>query len=962
MATFKGQINLISMADVAESVKTIKEVQTYYAISQDGVVPPVEATWDKTIPTVPKGYYLWTKTVYIYTDNSEDIYYANSYHGEDGQKGEDAGSYFLRINKTEILKFIEKETGKISISSDYLYIGFAKQDSSKQLGYERIQIEPERLTLQIISLDDGSQVNISNTFVSNDDYDFTVDLKNLLQYANTDEGAISGADIFANENCVLGITYNYEEDNKTYNISEYVSIRFGVSVDMAQLGVNAADIVASINDAELKFSGDGLQIKNGNFVIVDSDGEQLLWSEGGNLKLKGVVEAEDGYFKGDITGASGTFSGSLAAEGGYFKGRVEAESGSFTGTIYAEAGGTIGGFNINADSLTSMGGNIVLKGTEGSIYADNITLGTNAKIEKYLQIGPNIRLNSISDSVDKFLIVTRPNTERELLSINSTGVIRIGDGNNPLVIDGLNGEIRAGNYASTSGWAISNEGAIFNNITARGSIKASVLEYGEVQTVGGMILIRPSSRILAIEKVQISGLEKTKIYLERPEGFKVGDICLVNKEGDYIYEPQTITSETFYKTPLFYLNNGEYVLASSYVDGTEYFSRSFAVLKKCFTLEQLNYDEKYIIIDMVLSEEYIGCPLVSLGNATDNKLPVGIGINASENASLLTPESLSVFEFQGLDSNGSPKLESKIILGKLPNMTDYGYAAGSYGLYAENVVLKGSLVTSTQGIDGNILAYSGINTIYSQGQSPTSHLKLSEYVENCGEILLWAGAGGTSVEDVEKSKFFVDRNGNLYAGSGYFEGTIITKSKITASEIETAILRGTEDNPALIIEDAAKGIRFTTKKDGQRVKVFEVTNSKIEASVSEIDLNGFKVRKEGSLVVPTIYITGDGSGVSLTEEEKEKALVLKKNRIIFSADFKENETNSLVTNSYIDFDNDTQTFAPNGSTSVLSLNKESVDIKTTLVINESIKYGEKMSYKPIKDLSDNLIGYDLYIE
>jgi hypothetical protein len=31
-----------------------------------------------------------------------------------------------------------------------------------------------------------------------------------------------------------------------------------------------------------------------------------------------------------------------------------------------------------------MGGNIVLNGTEGSIYADNITLGTNAKIDKYL--------------------------------------------------------------------------------------------------------------------------------------------------------------------------------------------------------------------------------------------------------------------------------------------------------------------------------------------------------------------------------------------------------------------------------------------------------------------------------------------------------------------------------------------------------------------------------------------------
>jgi hypothetical protein len=45
------------------------------------------------------------------------------------------------------------------------------------------------------------------------------------------------------------------------------------------------------------------------------------------------------------------------------------------------------------------------------------------------------------------------------------------------------------------GWSISSKDSIFNNIVVRGSIKAATLEYGEVQTIGGMLLVRPSSMI-----------------------------------------------------------------------------------------------------------------------------------------------------------------------------------------------------------------------------------------------------------------------------------------------------------------------------------------------------------------------------------------------------------------------------------------------------------------------------------
>jgi hypothetical protein len=58
---------------------------------------------------------------------------------------------------------------------------------------------------------------------------------------------------------------------------------------------------------------------------------------------------------------------------------------------------------------------------------------------------------------------------------------------------------------------------------------------------------------------------------------------------------------------------------------------------------------------------------------------------------MLTPQSLSVFELNSKDN-----LVPRVVLGKLPSdKTMYGSIAGTYGLYAENVLLKGALITQT---------------------------------------------------------------------------------------------------------------------------------------------------------------------------------------------------------------------------------------------------------------------------
>jgi hypothetical protein len=125
----------------------------------------------------------------------------------------------------------------------------------------------------------------------------------------------------------------------------------------------------------------------------------------------------------------------------------------------------------------------------------------------------------------KFLTV-KNDASAEILSINDEGVIIIGNGNDIITIDGGNGVIKSQNYDNGLGWKISNNESIFNDITVRGSIRASVLEYGEVQTVGGALIVRPSSRIKNIE----SSAGTTRIILEDTTGFNIGDWCLINKD------------------------------------------------------------------------------------------------------------------------------------------------------------------------------------------------------------------------------------------------------------------------------------------------------------------------------------------------------------------------------------------------------------------------------------------------
>lgn len=65
----------------------IRNTTITYAQGTSGTVPPTSG-WNSQVPNVPAGQYLWTKTIWNYTDNTSETGYSVSKMGETGPKGD----------------------------------------------------------------------------------------------------------------------------------------------------------------------------------------------------------------------------------------------------------------------------------------------------------------------------------------------------------------------------------------------------------------------------------------------------------------------------------------------------------------------------------------------------------------------------------------------------------------------------------------------------------------------------------------------------------------------------------------------------------------------------------------------------------------------------------------------------------------------------------------------------------
>lgn len=90
-----------------------------YAKHTNASTPPATG-WQAQVPTVPAGQYLWTKTVWTYTDSSSETGYSVARMGQDGAKGNDgiAGKDGVGI-KTTLIEYVASTSGTVRPTSGW---------------------------------------------------------------------------------------------------------------------------------------------------------------------------------------------------------------------------------------------------------------------------------------------------------------------------------------------------------------------------------------------------------------------------------------------------------------------------------------------------------------------------------------------------------------------------------------------------------------------------------------------------------------------------------------------------------------------------------------------------------------------------------------------------------------------------------------------------------------------------
>ena len=882
----------------------------------------------------------------IYTGPSEtapidkSAYTWNKVQGEDGEAS--TRSYLIDISQPRILKFNEKtETNEIvtTFSPESIEVDFQEIVNGKST---IIKFSEYRFDFDILdnnqntwlSLNDiGNNIIVQQT-IENRDY-YQVNIKAILDIQSEDANIQKIQDIILNSETVLKISAKDLINQDSMAIMP-VEIKFGSTQDMATFALTAGGINAAVQNTKLTFDINGLTVQNGGLTILNNEDERVFYADDdGNLNITGNIYAQDGVFNGVVNAEDGYFNGTINAYNGTLQ-NLDITGKINLGNIIIDGENQedelVGIYSSNYVEDNNLGFYI---SSDGDIIANNISLGNSASISQYIRLGQNswiINPDKVS-SIDKtlveenkipnnaFLLVNSINDEgilKNSFTVTSEGLMYIGNSDTGITLNGITESISSGNYNINNGWHIDSNKAIFNNIVARGSIKSSVLEYSNIQAIGGILIVRPSSIIKTARKGENGNIF---ITLENRNGFLTGDCCKVGYNNTF--------------------NENTFEIALS--DGTSGVDDTTGTIngEDGAEIELLNSSN---VTDY---NSFVGLSFINFGKNGD----VGIGINSSNNSGLISSRSLSLFEFQNsaestYDLSENVQIVPRVILGQIPNIPEtYGNLSGKYGLYADSVLLKGSMIAKGENYS------SGINT-----ESEATEKNSNFPADRRGKILLWAGADSDSVEDIENARFRVDTYGNLYAGSGYFQGTIITDATITAAEIKTATItgyakdnNGNYTNAALTIRDTSYGINFTNNNQ----QIMSLTDQGLILNSNLQVGNNFIVRSDSSVVMPIALIYNNGNN----------CFALQPDKFGFINNGLPDTINNINYQAYFSYNNGINIIDSTSTDSVVAIfNKNQTQVNTNILFQNNLLFSDIMEYRQIRDESDILIGYDLYIE
>ena len=545
-------------------------------------------------------------------------------------------------------------------------------------------------------------------------------------------------------------------------LTKTIPIEFGVTDSMAKFVLSAEAISMLVNNAKLVFTEDGLNVYNGGLVV---------YGKGEDKQTHEEIEVPVFYYDPE--------ENLLHIKGnGEFTGRINATEGSFTGNVSAEtltaASGVIGGFIITQDGLYSTegatfnesgiyeveGSVIKLLGENGIIEAKNLNLGIGVHIDEYLQLGENcFILNSDLPENSGDFIRVRHDGENAIV-LNNNGSMKIGQ----ITLDGQESKIFGNSFSITP------EVATFQNINISGKISTAVFEKGHVQSVGGMMLFKPSYNIE-------SWTDNTVTLDKQYDGLVNNYVYLINEDGE--------------------------------------------ILSGLMSVSSISTDKLTITLSTDIASEKALVSLVDIG--VENDLIIGVNSSSVESG-FLKPRGITISEFT-LNEAGTQIVTDanpKVFLGDLDNsginFSSTGPAKGArgFGLYSENVYLTGALTTKVGSGSGSTFA--GMNTV--------DNIAASVFGEDDkSAIVFWAGASQTTEEAVQGAPFQITAQGSVYASRGIFTGALIAQSSITGTSIRgadiyAARIHGTGDPTSnidgygLAFYDTSNGIVFFSGEYG----------------------------------------------------------------------------------------------------------------------------------------------------
>ena len=737
--------------------------------------------------------------------------------GENGKDGKDANTVLIVTNTDKINRFYQNDKFVLSpeIIKFTLYNNPYIEGTSKPIDFSgNYQLGYFDSSDNFISFDE------INSYVSFGIEQEFVDDEGNIDKQKLDENTLflrlqdyvneQNPDVFKIEDLHLLSVFRYIKDNEVLG-SKVLPIENGVTPDMAKFNVTAANINASVGNSKMVFTTNGLEINNGDFKITQSkqqvfgfETENIGGQDVSRLTVRGTVYADNGRFTGEIRATNATFEK-----------------------------GEIGGFKIEDERLTSVATisendievpAIELNGKSGNIIARNIELGNNATVSNQIKFGKTVSAYLRNPDTNNGQFITSGD-----IVIKNDGTAKFGS----ISVDGSNSEI------SGSNWKIGNDYASFSNVNVSGSIETAVFKTNSVQAAGGAMIFRPSYKG-SLKNEQGAFV----VYLESTYEGAIGNIiqvvfdgndqeyfgkvasCIENKLSiDWDDEPNRSMdsivlidygnldlTKPAYNYPLsgenYYDEDGKSVTL------TEKYSK-FSTNGEYLSSKNLSADDDVLkgANQFVIENEIL---INSIRNFYVKENDILIGINSGRthvglNDKIL-PRGLTL---TSLDTSEAKK--PKLYLGDLREVGFEGY-----GLYADNVYLKGSLTTELIKNEQETLkaTYTGINTL--------NETRASVFENDTSRIVIWAGA--TDVSDIWDAPFQVTEEGSVYAQRARLEDTLLVGGTIEAAKIHTAELHGKEGS--LSIYDDADGIKF--KKTGEN-------NS--EQDIFSIDINGLTANK-----------------------------------------------------------------------------------------------------------------------